>query len=146
MAETPIQVWIPNRPHATNARNIAGMFAPNVPNDARANTGNGMPYFVPAWALRIIGMSTIALPSAIVPIACQTLMPCEIRLDASVYVVMQTAMPTHNAAMCQTFHDRCAMEVGAMSAFQSGLPDKSPSTMCRPLTSLTVASICYGNS
>src|SRR5438093_806958 len=132
---------MPNHPHATNARSIAGKFAPNTPNDARANTGNGMPYFVPAWALRIIGISTMQLPSAIVPIACHTLMPCEIRLDASVYVVMHTAMPTHRAAMCHTFHERCAIVVGAMSAFHNGLPDKSPSTMCRPLTSLTVVCI-----
>src|SRR2546426_3097278 len=129
---------MPNHPHATNARSIAGKFAPSVPNDARANTGNGMPYFVPACALRIIGMSTMLLPSAIVPIACHTLMPCEIKLEASVYVVMHTAIPTQSAAMCQTFHVRWASDVGAMSAFQSGLPDKSPSTMCRPLTSLTV--------
>src|SRR5438552_14092005 len=116
---------MPNHPHATNARSIAGKFAPNVPNEARAKTGNGMPYFVPACALRIIGMSTMQLPSAIVPIACHTLMPCEIRLDASVYVVMQTAMPTHNAAMCQTFHVRLSRDVGAMSGFHSGLPERS---------------------
>src|SRR5882724_690733 len=137
---------MPNHPHATNARNIAGMFAPNTPKDARAKTGNGMPYFVPACALRIIGISTMQLPSAIVKIACHTLMPWLIKLDANVYVVMHTAIPTQSAAMCQTFHVRCSSEVGAMSAFHSELDERSPSTMCRPLTSLTVVSIrdCSG--
>src|SRR2546428_6486480 len=141
MAQPPIQVGMPNQPHATNARSIAGTFEPSTPNDARANTGNGMPYFVPACALRIIGTSTIVLPIAMVRIACHQLMPCEMRLEARVYVVMHTAMPTHNAAMCQTFHVRCANDVGAISAFHSGLPDKSPSTTCRPLASLTVVCI-----
>src|SRR2546426_11913351 len=84
----------------------------------------------------------MVLPIAMVRIACHQLMPCEMRLEARVYVVMHTAIPTHNAAMCQTFHVRCASDVGAMSAFHNGLPDKSPSTMCRPLTSLTV--VCIG--
>ena len=44
-----------NQPQATMARNIAGMFAPLVPNAARLNTGNETPYFVPACALRIMG-------------------------------------------------------------------------------------------
>jgi cytosine/uracil/thiamine/allantoin permease len=36
-------VLIPNQPHATSARNKAGTLAPLVPNDARHNTGNGIP-------------------------------------------------------------------------------------------------------
>src|SRR5437667_3573122 len=43
IASPPIQVWIPNQPQATNARNIAAMLAPSTPNDARASTGNGIP-------------------------------------------------------------------------------------------------------
>ena len=43
MAEPPIQVWIPNQPHATSARNMDGMFAPSTPNDGLRSTGNGMP-------------------------------------------------------------------------------------------------------
>jgi len=31
------------QPQATSARKIAGTFAPRTPNDARTNTGNGMP-------------------------------------------------------------------------------------------------------
>ena len=42
-ARAPSQVWIPNQPQATIARAIAAMFAPRIPNDARTNTGNGMP-------------------------------------------------------------------------------------------------------
>jgi hypothetical protein len=44
----PIQVWMPNQPQATSARSSDGTCAPSDPNDARASTGNGMPYFVPA--------------------------------------------------------------------------------------------------
>src|SRR5687768_7042882 len=43
MASPPIQVWMPNQPQATIDRNSDGMCAPRVPNEARANTGNGMP-------------------------------------------------------------------------------------------------------
>ena len=47
-AKPPIQVCMPNQPHATIARRIAGIFAPFVPKLALANTGNGIPYFAPA--------------------------------------------------------------------------------------------------
>jgi len=43
IANPPIQVWMPNHPHATTARKSDGMCAPRVPNAARANTGNGIP-------------------------------------------------------------------------------------------------------
>ena len=46
-ASPPIHAWMPNQPHATTARISAGRFEPMVPYAARANTGNGMPYFVP---------------------------------------------------------------------------------------------------
>ena len=49
IAPPPIQVWMPNQPQATPARIRAGRLAPKTPNDARAKTGYGMPYFVPAW-------------------------------------------------------------------------------------------------
>jgi hypothetical protein len=42
-AVPPIHVWMPNQPQATTARRTAGTFAPRVPNEARAKTGNGMP-------------------------------------------------------------------------------------------------------
>ena len=75
---------MPNQPHATIARSIAGMFAPLVPNAARLKTGNDTPYFVPACALRIIGMSTIVLPRRIVIIACHQFMPASMKPPASV--------------------------------------------------------------
>ena len=75
---------MPNQPHATIARRIAGTFAPLTPNAARHNTGNDTPYFVPACALRIIGMRTMALPSRMVTSACDHVMPCCIRPEASV--------------------------------------------------------------
>ena len=75
---------MPNHPHATSARSIAGTFAPFTPKLARHNTGNDTPYFVPACALRIIGSSTIVLPSRMVSIACHHVIPCCINPDASV--------------------------------------------------------------
>ena len=83
MALPPIQVWMPNHPHATNARMSAGMLAPRVPKAARQYTGNGMPYFVPACALRIIGTSTITLPRKMVSTACHQFIPPPISEDAS---------------------------------------------------------------
>ena len=47
MASPPIHAWMPNQPHATSARISAGRFEPMVPYATRANTGKGMPYFVP---------------------------------------------------------------------------------------------------
>src|SRR3954451_13127321 len=88
-AETPSPpkyVLMPNQPHATTARRIAGMFAPVVPNDARASTGNGTPYFVPGCALRRIGTSTIIVPTPMVSSACHQFMPAAIIPPASVYV------------------------------------------------------------
>ena len=83
-ASPPIHVWMPNQPHATIARRMAGMLAPLTPKLARQSTGNDTPYFVPACALRIIGTSTMVLPSRIVSIACHQVMPCCISPDASV--------------------------------------------------------------
>src|SRR5690349_9093119 len=60
-ASPPIHAWIPNQPHATSARISAGTFDPIVPYAARANTGNGIPYFVPGCELSRIGTSTIVL-------------------------------------------------------------------------------------
>ena len=66
MAWPPIHDWMPNQPHATSARSIAGTCAPRTPNGARTKTGKGMPYFAPAWAFRIIGIRTMRLPSRMV--------------------------------------------------------------------------------
>ena len=65
IAPPPIQVWIPNQPQATPARMRAGRLAPKTPNAARAKTGYGMPYFVPPWLIRIIGIRTITFASPI---------------------------------------------------------------------------------
>ena len=83
MASPPIQVWIPNQPHAITARSRAARLAPRSPKDARANTGNGMPYFVPAWLFSSIGTSTMMLPSAMHSTAWTQFMPSAIRPDAS---------------------------------------------------------------
>ncbi len=83
-ASAAIHVWIPNQPHATTARSRAGTLAPLTPNAARQRTGNEMPDLVPAWALRIIGISTMVFPRRIVTIACHQFMPCVIIPDASV--------------------------------------------------------------
>src|SRR3954471_17670591 len=97
---------MPNQPQATNARRRAGIFAPVVPNAARQKTGKGIPYFVPACALRIIGTTTIALPRKIVRIACHQFMPPPIRDDASMYVGMQADIEIHNAAKLSNPHLR----------------------------------------
>src|SRR3974377_576772 len=57
----PIHAWMPNHPHATSARISAGRFDPRVPYAARANTGKGIPYFVPGCELSRIGTSTMVL-------------------------------------------------------------------------------------
>src|ERR1700740_862718 len=98
MAWPPIQDWMPNHPQATSARRIAGTFAPRTPNEARTNTGKGIPYFVPACAFKIIGINTIRLPSRIVAMAWYQFMTPAIRPDASIYVGMHTLMATHSEA------------------------------------------------
>src|SRR5687768_1937971 len=84
-----------------------------------------MPYFVPAWALRTIGTSTIALPRKTVRTACHQLIPPSMRLDASMYVGMQADMLTHRAAIDQTDHVRCAGVVGARSGFDRALSGRT---------------------
>src|SRR5215213_2290802 len=101
------------------------MLAPFVPNAARLSTGNDTPYFVPACALRIIGMSTIVLPSRMVIIACHQFMPASIKPPASVYVVITTLMPIQSAAMFQVDQVLSFIVVGARSRFQSGLCETS---------------------
>src|SRR5262249_17768754 len=96
-AAPPIQAWMPNQPQATRARINAGTFDPSVPYAARANTGNGIPYFVPGWELRRMGINTIVLPSRIVTSACDQFIPAVMRPDASMYVGMQCAMLTQSA-------------------------------------------------
>ena len=59
------------------------MWAPRMPKLARDMTGNGTPYLVPGWPLRIIGMSTMTLPSMTVSTACDQLMPCSMSPAAS---------------------------------------------------------------
>src|SRR5919204_5317065 len=82
-ASPPIHAWIPNQPQATSARIRAGTFEPKVPYAARANTGNGIPYFVPGCELRRMGTRTIVLPRRIVTSACDQFMPDAMSPDAS---------------------------------------------------------------
>src|SRR5215218_6719877 len=103
---------MPNHPHATMARSMAGTFAPRTPKLARHRTGNDNPYLVPACALRIIGTSTIVLPNRIVIMACHHFMPCAMSPDARVYVVMTTLMPIQSAAMLYVDHVRRAGGIG----------------------------------
>src|SRR5687768_865612 len=120
MAVAPSHVWMPNHPQATTARSMAGRLAPRVPNDARSRTGNDTPYFVPAWALRHMGTSTIVLPSSTVSSACHQVMPASIMLPAIMYVLITTLMPIHRAAMFHVDQVRCATVVGARSLFHRG--------------------------
>ncbi len=75
-----------------------------------------MPYRVPAWAFKIIGIKTMILPSVIVSTASHQFIPSAIRDDASMYVGMQAHMLIQRAAMSPVPHFRAAREVGAMSA------------------------------
>src|SRR5262245_22527920 len=104
---------MPNHPQATKARNRAGTFAPRMPNGARQYTGNGMPYFVPAWAFSTIGMRTMTLPSKMVKIACHQFMPLPLALlstspEASMYVGMHAESEIHRTAISFNPHFRCA--------------------------------------
>src|SRR5688572_23751545 len=103
-ASPPMNVWMPNHPHATSARRTAGTLAPTVPNDARASTGNGIPYFVPGCALSRIGTSTIRLPIPIVSSACHQFIPTAISPPAYMYVGMQCAIAIHSAAKLYVVH------------------------------------------
>ena len=120
IASAPIQVWIPNQPHATSARAIAATFAPRMPKLERTSTGNGMPYFVPGCALSSIGISTIKLPSETVSRPCHHVIPAAIRPEASVYVVVTIERPIHSAAKSYVPHVRRFASVGARSPFDSG--------------------------
>src|SRR5438309_873674 len=57
---------MPNQPQATPARSRAATLAPKTPKDARAKTGYGIPYLVPAWLFASIGIRTMMFATAIV--------------------------------------------------------------------------------
>ena len=84
MAKPPNQVWMPNQPQATSPRSSEGMWAPWMPKLARASTGKGTPYLVPAWPLSTMGTSTMRLPSMMVITACHQFMPSLTRPPARV--------------------------------------------------------------
>src|ERR1700693_2159035 len=113
------------------------MFAPRTPNADRQYTGNGMPYFVPACALRIIGMSTMALPKKIVSTASYQFIPSEISEEASMYVGMHADLEIHNAAMSSRPPLRSCTRVGAISSFQYGEWEMSSVTSWMPLVTRT---------
>jgi hypothetical protein len=112
---------MPNQPQATTARKSAGTFDPSVPNDARASTGNGIPYFVPACAFKTIGISTIQFPNVTVRRACHQFIPPAISPLAIMYVGMHTLMPIQRAAMLYVPQVRWDIFVAAISLLMSGL-------------------------
>src|SRR3954468_22237933 len=118
-ASAPIQVWMPNQPHATSARAIAATFAPRIPKLERTSTGNGIPYLVPGCEFSRIGIRTIRLPSVTVSSPCHQVMPAVIRPDASVYVVITIDSPTQSAARLYVPHVRWSGPVGARSLFDN---------------------------
>src|SRR5213082_3696293 len=84
-----------------------------------------MPYFVPAWALRTRGTSTMTLPSRTVRIACHQLIPPSISEEPSMYVGTQAARETHSAARSFSPHLRWAGVVGARSGLEKAGPEES---------------------
>src|SRR5688572_7497140 len=118
MAQPPIHAWMPNQPQATSARSSAGTLAPRMPKDGRQYTGNGMPYLVPAWALRTIGTSTMQLPSVIVSTACHQFIPSAMSEDASMYVGTHAHMLIQRTMMSFMAQVRSDLAVALMSSFQ----------------------------
>src|SRR5689334_8599059 len=108
-----------------------------MPKEARQYTGNGIPYFVPAWAFRTIGKRTMVLPRKIVSTACHQLIPSAIRPDASMYVGTQADIEIHRAAMSLVPHFRSESRAGARSWLMYG-ERISPSTSWMSLTTRTV--------
>src|SRR6185295_15367932 len=139
-ASPPMNVWMPNHPHATIARSTAGTFAPAVPNEDRASTGNGIPSLVPGCALRRIGASTITFPRPMVSSACHQFIPTDTSPPASMYVGMQWAMEIHSAAKLYVVQFRRAGGTGARSGLNSGLLATSGGSSAR--ASATCAGSC----
>ena len=79
-----------------------------------------MPYFVPAWAFKIIGIRTITFPRNTVMTAWYQFIPSDIRDEESIYVGMHADMEIHNAAMLPVRHLRAESGTGARSALESG--------------------------
>ena len=59
-------------------------------------TGYGIPYLVPAWLIRSIGIRTRTLARKIVNSAWYQAIPRSIRPEASSHVGMLIAMPIHS--------------------------------------------------
>ncbi len=111
---------MPNQPQATNARTTAGRLAPRTPNEARAKTGKGMPYFGPACPVSSIGTSTIRLARAMVNTACFQSMPTAMRPEASVQEAVLWAMPTHRAEKLYVVQVRFSTGTGSRSSLAYG--------------------------
>lgn len=62
MAPEAAAVCAPYQKHATMARTIAGKFAPQIPKDARARTGNGTPVRTPATPTSCIRKKMMSEP------------------------------------------------------------------------------------
>src|ERR1017187_5755796 len=103
-----------------------------------------MPYFVPAWAVGMIGVSTEALPRKIVSPAWYQFMPSEMSDEASMYVGMHADIEIHNAAMSFKPHLRSLTVVGAISSFQYGECEMSSVTSWMPLVTRTPSSSWTG--
>ena len=93
-----------------------GRLAPRSPKEARARTGNGMPYLGPACPVSSIGSSTITLARAMVNTACFQSMPRATSPEASVQDGMLWAMPTHRAAKLYVVQVRSATRHGRRSS------------------------------
>ncbi len=134
--EPPIQVWIPNHAQATAARISAARLAPRTPNEARASTGNGIPYLGPACPVSSIGTSTMRLASAMVKTACFQSIPRATSPEASSQEGMLCAMPTHRAVKLYVVQRLASTGTGS----RSGLA-KRPSEGTSPGASSTRSAV-----
>ena len=118
-ARPPAWVWMPNQPHPTSARASAGTCAPLTPKAARARTGNGAPYFVPACPLANMGSRTMRFARVMHAMPCATEKPTSTTDPASVYAGTHTTRPIQRDAMSTASNVRSRASTGARSALMS---------------------------
>ena len=115
IANPPTCVWMPNQPHPTSARKNTGTLDPFVPNDARAMTGKGAPYFTPICADAIIGTSTMQFARNTHIKACAAVAPSAANEAANRHAGTHTTRPIHSPRKSSEDHVLFSGRTGARS-------------------------------